>query len=357
MPNGKDKLKKLHANLVSEGYELPDFNTFDKDMSDSAKRNKMYSSLVEEGYELPDFSTFSVDMGYGQKKNEAAPSSGAPVGLQRYSTYDWLKDPILNAPTQKGGAPAPVQKPKTNPQAIVNWGQQTKAKAQENLNTLGVQVDERLASPEAAQQAAQQADRLSFDQLQADFDVLRNAPAVGDNTRVNITLPEGVTSTKTPVQQANENIGQIKNIQKQKRRDIAVVHGAEVSKQNPELIPIEVGKAALQVADPDLYKAWERGGFQDRLVQRQAEELGIESIAASGVDDGRMELLAEDIDRLPEKYTEQEENIIRHKMAAKAYEKAGIGKITGGVWTVEKMDEIAKELSPSTYFFRAFQKP
>jgi hypothetical protein len=279
---------------------------------DSLKRKELDTNIREmlaQGATEDDVIAYSSDFTkkYSQKKNEAAPSSGAPLGSQRYSTYDWLK---INPPAQKGGAPAPVptpaQKPKTNPQAIVSWGQQTKAKAQENLNTLGVQVDERLASPEAAQQAAQQADRLSFDQFQADFDVLRNAPAVGESTRVNIKLPEGVTPTKTTVQQANENIGQIKNVQKQKRRDIAVIHGAEVSKQNPELIPIEVGKAALQVADPDLYKAWERGGFQDRLVQRQAEELGIEAMAATGRDDGTMELLAQDIDRLNLKYPEEQ---------------------------------------------------
>ena len=64
----------------------------------------------------------------------------------------------------------------------------------------------------------------------------------------------------------------IKNVQKGKVRDIAVVHGAEISKQNPQLTPIEVGKSALQIADPNLYKTWEKGGFQDRGVQRQAEE-------------------------------------------------------------------------------------
>ncbi len=318
---------------------------------DSAKVKELdvnIREMIAQGATEDDVIAYSADFTkkYSQKKNEAVPSSGAPVGLRRYSTYDWLKDPILNAPKKQGGVAQPAEKPKTNPQAIKNWGQQTRATAESNLQTLGVQPSEQFVDENVAEEAAKQTDRISFDALQKDFNTLFNAPAVGDNTRANIVLPKGVVVPKTAVQQANENIGQIKNVQREKRKDIAIVHGAEVAKQNPELAPIEVGKSVLKIADPDLYKAWERGGFQDRLVARQAEELGIEATAASGRDDGTMELLAQDIDRIDLKYPEIQENIIRHKMAAKAYENAGVGKFTGGIWTVDKMDEIAKELTP-----------
>src|SRR5690606_3702401 len=58
-----DKLKSLYDNLVSGGYELPDFDTFSKDMGDSAKANKLYSTMIEDGYELPDnFDSFYQDI-------------------------------------------------------------------------------------------------------------------------------------------------------------------------------------------------------------------------------------------------------------------------------------------------------
>jgi hypothetical protein len=63
-----DKIKTLYDNLVTEGYELPDFNTFTMDMTDNAKRQKFHGSLVSEGYDLPDFETFTVDMGFTEKK-------------------------------------------------------------------------------------------------------------------------------------------------------------------------------------------------------------------------------------------------------------------------------------------------
>lgn len=63
-----EKIKTLYGSLVEEGYELPNYDQFLKDMSDNNKRTKFHASLVEEGYELPDYKTFSIDMGFDEKK-------------------------------------------------------------------------------------------------------------------------------------------------------------------------------------------------------------------------------------------------------------------------------------------------
>lgn len=59
----KGKLETLHSSLVEEGYDLPDYKTFAKDMEDSNKLSKLYTNLKSDGYELPDkFEIFQVDM-------------------------------------------------------------------------------------------------------------------------------------------------------------------------------------------------------------------------------------------------------------------------------------------------------
>ena len=64
----EDKLQTLYSNLVKEGYDLPEFNTFKVDMSDPAKSQKLHTNLVTEGYELPDYDTFLGDMGVKKKE-------------------------------------------------------------------------------------------------------------------------------------------------------------------------------------------------------------------------------------------------------------------------------------------------
>lgn len=69
-PGGKDKLKKLHDNLLKEGYDLPDYATFETDIADPVKRKKLHESLLSEGYDLPEFGVFSEDMGFIKKYDE-----------------------------------------------------------------------------------------------------------------------------------------------------------------------------------------------------------------------------------------------------------------------------------------------
>jgi len=70
MPDGRDKLKKLHENLVRDGYALPDYMTFEKDMADSNNLKRLHGTLLKDGYELPDEVTFRNDMGYGEVKKK-----------------------------------------------------------------------------------------------------------------------------------------------------------------------------------------------------------------------------------------------------------------------------------------------
>lgn len=86
MPDGKEKLKKLHSNLVKDGYSMPDYAVFERDMADTNKLNKLHDNLLKDGYDLPDNLTFRNDMGYGQpplKKKDGATSTGLFGGLQK----------------------------------------------------------------------------------------------------------------------------------------------------------------------------------------------------------------------------------------------------------------------------------
>jgi hypothetical protein len=78
MPEGKDKLQELHANLLKDNYDLPDFNTFKKDMSDPAKLEELRSTLISDNYDLPDSATFASDMGLKKKVSSPASSQDFP---------------------------------------------------------------------------------------------------------------------------------------------------------------------------------------------------------------------------------------------------------------------------------------
>ena len=66
-----DPIARLYSNIKKE-YDLPDFNTFKSDMSDSNKLKKLHATLVTDGYEVPDFDVFSVDMGLKKKNGGVA---------------------------------------------------------------------------------------------------------------------------------------------------------------------------------------------------------------------------------------------------------------------------------------------
>ena len=64
----EDKLFILHENLIKNGYDLPDYDTFKADMLDPVKSNKLHTNLVGEGFELPDYDTFLGDMNLKKKR-------------------------------------------------------------------------------------------------------------------------------------------------------------------------------------------------------------------------------------------------------------------------------------------------
>jgi hypothetical protein len=74
-----DPIVRLYNNIKSE-YDLPDFNTFKADMSDSNKAKRLHNTLVSDGYDVPEYDVFSVDMGL-KKKVGNLPSSGIPSRL------------------------------------------------------------------------------------------------------------------------------------------------------------------------------------------------------------------------------------------------------------------------------------
>ncbi|MFI0478847.1 MAG: hypothetical protein ACH349_07030, partial [Candidatus Rhabdochlamydia sp.] len=100
MPDDRGKLKKLHENLVRDGYALPDYATFEKDMSDSNNLKKLHGTLVNDGYELPDEMTFRSDMGYGEvkKKNWVSRIFG---GEEKPTSSNGLSGGLLGSAAQK----------------------------------------------------------------------------------------------------------------------------------------------------------------------------------------------------------------------------------------------------------------
>lgn len=79
MPEVKDNLKTLHTNLVKEGFDLPDYETFSVDMSDESKLTKFHDNLVKEGFDIPALDVFVSDMGLKKKgQTELSPFILAP---------------------------------------------------------------------------------------------------------------------------------------------------------------------------------------------------------------------------------------------------------------------------------------
>lgn len=62
----QDNFRKLYDN-VKQAYDLPDFDTFKKDMENEDNLRKFHTNLEKE-YELPDFDTFKSDMGLKKKE-------------------------------------------------------------------------------------------------------------------------------------------------------------------------------------------------------------------------------------------------------------------------------------------------
>lgn len=106
MPDNKlqqDPVVRLYDNIKND-YDLPDFNTFKADMSDSAKANKLHSALVKDGYDMPSFDVFSVDMGLKKKGSTTSRSLDAQsqLPLQKTKSLVPSPEPFLGNELQQG---------------------------------------------------------------------------------------------------------------------------------------------------------------------------------------------------------------------------------------------------------------
>jgi hypothetical protein len=120
-----DPIVRLYNNIKNE-YDLPDFNTFKADMSDSNKAKRLHNTLVSDGYDVPEYDVFSVDMGL-KKKVGGTESSPTGLPLQGFSQkqIDLLKKGVekpVSVPSQKkeSGLVIPTNLPKQEALAYEN---------------------------------------------------------------------------------------------------------------------------------------------------------------------------------------------------------------------------------------------
>ena len=94
-----DPIARLYNNIKKE-YDLPDFNTFKADMSDSNKAKRLHATLISDGYEIPDYDVFSIDMGLkkkdiGAEKSNLSGIPSNPTELPLSSTKNSVQQPAL----------------------------------------------------------------------------------------------------------------------------------------------------------------------------------------------------------------------------------------------------------------------
>ena len=129
-----DPIERLYSNIKKQ-YDLPDFNTFKSDMSDSNKLKKLHATLITDGYEVPDFDVFSVDMGLKKKdlgglaKPNISGILSDPTGLPFSSTKNNVQETVVVP------APDPFDK-NANPAVLARQSYELKKpkEAKENVS-------------------------------------------------------------------------------------------------------------------------------------------------------------------------------------------------------------------------------
>ena len=96
----QDPISRLYNNIKND-YDLPDFNTFKADMSDSTKASKLHSALIKDGYEMPSFDVFSVDMGLKKKDGGIVSSPTVSQSVSKSFISSLPEQKSIYAPTQK----------------------------------------------------------------------------------------------------------------------------------------------------------------------------------------------------------------------------------------------------------------
>ena len=135
MAEKKDNLQTLYDNVKADGWDLPDYKTFEQDMKNEENLQKLYDNVISDGWELPEYSQFKTDI-YGKKKvQEVSESSdtqsqlpetevveeqvekSTPVDFQNQGTFNPIQFEQEQAQVDKF-APAPVDFEKDAPQQV-----------------------------------------------------------------------------------------------------------------------------------------------------------------------------------------------------------------------------------------------
>jgi hypothetical protein len=264
-----EKIKTLYDNLVKEGYDLPDYNTFIVDMGDNGKRQRFHSSLLEEGYDLPDFNTFTTDMGVDKKKKSIGfstelPMEPAPKPFEKQGVGLGVKAPTAytkEAPSERVGKMLNVQTmPSEKPAFVDNLRQRAEvdekilndptftlmsSEAGDVNESKRVKIFEEKNKAEAAKRGYNNVKELysDMDEYLADFlDERQKQEYIGKRDRVE--LLKQINKAKAEGQPTEEL---------QKKYDEQVT---QFSKAKAELITnadqeIKDLRKELEVADPD----------------------------------------------------------------------------------------------------------
>lgn len=95
--NDIENLKKVYINLKADGYVLPSYEKFKKNMADSAYMRKMHSMLMADGWDVPDYGTFRADMGYGNQtksvivSTDVSGAQNADAGMKNMSYAQFVE--------------------------------------------------------------------------------------------------------------------------------------------------------------------------------------------------------------------------------------------------------------------------
>ena len=137
------KLRKVYDTIVKEGYDVPDFATFETDMRDDNKLTQVRDRLVEDGYELPEFGQFKIDMFGAPQPQEATPQQGFFAGV---------KEQIADTAKQAVQKPNAVEYP-TNPVEFQAQVDQEERAIAERLPQANAAMSQRMLAGQTTQGA------------------------------------------------------------------------------------------------------------------------------------------------------------------------------------------------------------
>ena len=105
--NEKDnkKLKALHSNLKGT-YDLPDYDTFASNLTDTVKSKAFYETLSKDGYNMPpDYDTFINDLGLKKKDLYKTLGFGRDLVKEVFGEDGVEKPPVTEKPEELSLSP------------------------------------------------------------------------------------------------------------------------------------------------------------------------------------------------------------------------------------------------------------